>query len=855
MTRQETRQVFGRRDMECAVVKRGSGGRITVAEHGWSEFVIVRPAAASPSQMYAAAELRRFIREMTGADLAFRTDDQPLPRKAILLGETAHTARVLGAKPDMMSLGDDGFRLVTAGDRICILGGAARGTLYGVYELLERYWGCRWYASFHSVIPRRKTLFLDPVDDIQKPAFMLREPYWWEMRDGDFAARCRANGHGMGLETRHGGKIRFGRNMFCHTFYDLVPPAEFFESHPEYFSFFDGKRQVGRSQLCLTNSDVLRIVTERTLSAIRSDPTAQLFSVSQNDWAGRCKCERCLEIETREDSPAGPLIHFVNQVAEQVEKESPGVWIETLSYWYTRKPPKTIRPRHNVAVRLSTILCDFSRPLHRSPHPANALFVEELKGWSALTDKLIVWDYTTNFHNYVGPHPNFAAMSENIRLFRDQGAVGVFEQGANEGPHAEFGELRAWLIAKLLWHPDQPVEGLLDDFFAGYYGVASVPIREYFDELQELLSNADTPLLIYDPIRTGWLTMSFVRKAERLWARAEKLARNDPDLLWRVRMGGMPVLWARLKLMGAPSPRFVIRGGRLLHRGADPAYLAAGRELLLRVEEGGVWVREGEAAHRQEILDIARHVQGHKLVEAADAGVRVATAPTRGGSALIWSVMGSWNLLSPDGGGLEIVNRHTDLDRPGADEFEAAETAPGRIVLRSVPPRIAQTSNPPREAVTVERALSVRGDELILDQTFRMERQTEKIAPAVRVGLRLDGAVVVKAGGCSKRLVRRRGTNDSFMELREAMLGNEVIQIGVGGVVFRVDLSKGRKERITVRVDSARRAVVLTALYPEREVGPGRRRRYRVALSSSGIRCSIPRWRANRGSMAVEWCT
>jgi hypothetical protein len=487
-----------------------------VVEHGRSEFVIVRSVAASPSQTYAAAELRRFIREMTGADLAVRTDDQPLPRKAILLGETAHTARVLGAKPDLASLGDDGFRLVVAGDRICIVGGPVRGTLYGVYELLERYWGCRWYASFHSVIPKRKSLSLEPMDDTRKPAFVLREPYWWEMRYGDFAARCRANGHGMDLEAQHGGKIRFGRDMFCHTFYDMVPPAEFFESHPEYFSFFDGKRQVGRSQLCLTNADVLRIVTERTLAAIRADPTAQLFSVSQNDWAGRCKCERCMEIETREDAPAGPLIHFVNQVAERVEKEFPGVWIETLSYWYTRKPPKTIRARHNVAIRLSTIFCDFSRPLNRNAHPDTALFVEELRGWSGLTGQLIVWDYTTNFHNYVGPHPNFGAMVENIRLFRDRGATGVFEQGANDGPHAEFGELRAWLIAKLLWNPDQPVEGLLDDFFAGYYGVAAAPIRAYFDALQELISNADKPLLVYDPMRNGWLTMAFVRKAERL---------------------------------------------------------------------------------------------------------------------------------------------------------------------------------------------------------------------------------------------------------------------------------------------------------------------------------------------------
>ena len=402
--------------------------------------------------------------------MPIRTDDDPLPDKAILLGETDYTERVLGSKPDLGALGEDGFRLVTAGDHLCVIGGQARGTLYGVYELLERHWGCRWYASFYSVIPKHDSLTLNAMDETQLPAFAMREPYWWEMRNGDYAARCRANGNGMGLEDRHGGKIRFGGGLFVHTFYRLVPPDEYFDKHPEYFSLVDGKRQIGWSQLCLTNPDVVRIVTERVLEAIRRDPTAKLFSVSQNDWDGHCQCESCMAIEKREDSPAGTLIHFVNQVAEQVEKEFPNVWIETLAYQYTRKPPKTIRPRHNVVPRLCTIECDFSLPLDKSPYPQNVRFVEHIKGWSAITDKLFVWDYTTNFHNYVGPHPNFPAIPGNIAFFRDNHVVGLFEQGANEGPHAEFGELRSWLIAKLLWNPDQPVEPLLDDFFAGYYG-------------------------------------------------------------------------------------------------------------------------------------------------------------------------------------------------------------------------------------------------------------------------------------------------------------------------------------------------------------------------------------------------
>ena len=64
--------------------------------YGASNYVIVHPANSSPSQIYAAKELQSFTRQMTGATLPIVTDDASLPAAAILLGETRHTAAVLG---------------------------------------------------------------------------------------------------------------------------------------------------------------------------------------------------------------------------------------------------------------------------------------------------------------------------------------------------------------------------------------------------------------------------------------------------------------------------------------------------------------------------------------------------------------------------------------------------------------------------------------------------------------------------------------------------------------------------------------------------------------------------------------
>jgi hypothetical protein len=521
---------------------------LTLATRGQPAFfTIVKPVAASASQQYAAEELQKFTEQMTGVKLPIVADDTPLPAHAILLGNTRYTEQLLGAAVDRTALGEDGFRLKTCASHLLVMGSATRGTLYGVYELLERFGGCRWYTTWHSVIPQRETLSVPVLDETQKPAFALREPFWFDMFDGDLAARNKANGNNMRLTDKHGGKIRFGGDLFVHTFEILCPSGELFDLHPEYFSEINGKRRKEHTQLCLTNPDVLKIVTARLLERIRKDPTAKLFSVSQNDWYQFCTCPACKAIDDREESHAGTMITFVNQVAEAVEREFPNVWIETLAYQYTRKPPKTVRPRRNVVPRLCSIECDFAKPLDQSAFKQNLSFVEDMRGWSAMTDKLYVWDYTTNFRSYIGPFPNVLALQGNVRFFRDNHVVGLFEQGAYQGRHADFAELKAWLLAKWLWNPELPIEPLLKDFFEGYYGKAAPFVRQYFDEVHTFYEGkSDKPLVIFEDVSSLALSEDFLVRATRLWQQAEEAVNESPAHAYNVRMAAIPFLFTRL---------------------------------------------------------------------------------------------------------------------------------------------------------------------------------------------------------------------------------------------------------------------------------------------------------------------
>ena len=483
------------------------------------------PQAPRPSETYAAEEYAAWTAKLTGGKA---------PELEIVRDDT---------------LGEDGFRLRNVGGRLVVSGGR-RGVLYGVYEALERFGGIEWLAVGTTVVPANGAFRLpEGLDEMQKPAFELRQPLWYDvMHNADLAARMKLNS--SQLQERHGGCSHLFDTKLrnCHTFEWLVPQEDYWKDHPEYYSEWEGKRRKGKTQLCLTNPDVLRIVTEKVLQRIEANPGAKYFGISQNDWGFYCTCTNCAAVDAEEESHAGTVIRFVNAVADEVAKRHPDKVIETLAYQWSRKPPKKTRVRANVMPCLCSIECEFKNPLAASEFAANRSFMDDLHGWAAQTDQLYVWDYTTDYANYLYPFPNVLVLQENIRTFRANKVKSLFEQGAYQGRHADFAELKTWLIAKWMWNPDQPLEPLLKRFFDGYYGAAAAAVRRYFDELHALprKGEAGNPLSIYESAYAPSMTDDFLERAARLWDEAERLVKDDPVRSYNVRMGRLPVDATRL---------------------------------------------------------------------------------------------------------------------------------------------------------------------------------------------------------------------------------------------------------------------------------------------------------------------
>ena len=521
---------------------------------------IVLPANPGPSAKYAAEELQRYVEKMTDVKLPLVEGEAKGKGQSIRLVQTGE-------------YGTDGFRIRVKGGTVEISGGR-RGILYGVYELLETHGGCGWYASWHEAIPRKDAFSVQSdLDDIQKPAFEMRMPTWQDVRENAaFAARLRVNGHACDgapdmMSKLGGSPMSFVRGLGnCHTFGRILPPKKYFQEHPDWFSEVKGVRRDGRTQICLTNPEAFeqsysniceyieRDIVQRRKAGSGAVADMLVAGVSQGDWHNFCECADCKAIDDREESHAGSLLHFVNRMADRLAERYPGLKTETLVYQYTRKAPKTMRPNGNVIPCLCSIECSFAKPLAERGDRHNSAFMDDLEKWGRLSKNLYVWDYTMRPHHYFHPFPNVHVLGPNLQAFRDNNVKYVFAQG---GPtYGEFAQLKGWLLAKLMWNPDQPLEPLLDRFFRGHYGAAAPYVREYFDRVERtVIERENVRFTIWEKDRPDLFPDSFVSWARGVFAKAKEAVKGDALLSKNVRIAAFTPVCLNLDRRAAEAKR------------------------------------------------------------------------------------------------------------------------------------------------------------------------------------------------------------------------------------------------------------------------------------------------------------
>ena len=486
---------------------------------------IVIPKQATEIEKLAGQQLQHYFLQVADSNITLVDEGTLKHRSAIYIG---HTAFAISKKISVDQLDEDGYLLRSDGNNIVLVGGTKGGLQYGVYDFLEEL-GFRKFAPKETVAPSSLATPLSKANKVFNPRIKYRTTSY-----SDMGEQAYADWHKISSRSDWG--------LFVHTFDTLVPEKKFGESHPEYYSFIDGKRKPG-TQLCLSNPDVLALLIANLRNKMADKPNAKYWSVSQDDNDQYCRCEQCTALNTKYGGlPSGSIIFFVNQVA----KAFPNKIISTLAYWYSRKAPKNITVESNVNI----MLCNIESSRQAPVFVTDKAFSNDLKDWGALAKDILIWDYNIQFTNFVSPFPNLFTIKPNVKFYTDNNVNALFMQANNEAA-AEMALLRSYLISKLMWNPDADDQSIIDEFLNGYFGAAGEFIRKYIDRMQTALVESKKSLSIFgDPIdaKEGYLSAAMMTEYNILFDQAEVAVQSDPMLLRRVQTARLPIMYAAVQI-------------------------------------------------------------------------------------------------------------------------------------------------------------------------------------------------------------------------------------------------------------------------------------------------------------------
>lgn len=524
----------------------------SVTIFGKSEYSIIYNEEGRAAEVNAAEQLAKYLKLITGRDFPLLSDKTATTDCEIVVGKTSREGTCF--ELDREALTEDELRVFTSGKRLVLLGGGTRGTLYAVFDFLEML-GCGFYATDCEKVPTLNEIKLpEDLNVDETPAFEYRDIFQTCTYDMETAVKLRLNGGllvgntvGRKITAKWGGAITYAGESFVHTFNQFVPVTVYAKTHPEYFSLINGERNTTPlyTQLCLTNEDVYQLVLSGVKNWLSTNKSAGIISVSQYDSYVidcYCTCENCKAINDYEGSAAGTLLHFVNRIADDIKEDYPDVVVSTLAYQHTVTPCKHEVPRDNVSIEYCTGMCCAHGVSDDHPTCNNTkIAAANIENWAKVCDRIYIWDYTVNFAHYLCPFPNLYSVAESIKFYSEHNVKGVFMQGMyqdnSDSKSGEFGELRAYLMAKLMWDPTLDPDELINDFIKNYYSESAADyIRAYLDKIHTDLDESGKCWYIVDPadLFNGILDDDEIASLDAMWESA-KAATVDTVYYDRVR--------------------------------------------------------------------------------------------------------------------------------------------------------------------------------------------------------------------------------------------------------------------------------------------------------------------------------
>lgn len=484
----------------------------------------------------AGAEiLQNYIERATGTRLPITKDLNAAP--AIVLGDNPLAAE-LGLVGSEMPV--EGFAIRTAPDRVFIVGNdagpGANGTVWGVYEFLERFLDMRWYfpspvkgdsSDLGQDIPGRTDLVIDPVWLEDAPVFRKRE-IWppvanpWAGNGLNLAplqAFLRAGSswpHQLVVHAPQGGALTQLVNRYGESILQIRPdgtrdPSMLSYAAPETLAMYLDQmdRHFNHGEKAPMIQGLAVTVSPGDVELADYHPRARELWQSGVQYGGASRV----------------MADFVQRLAEASRERFPRATIVYLPYLNYTAAPEGYRFPGNVEVQLCGMpgLASYKEEAIRRAEQDN------IDRWVAISGRPIqnwhydVWPAHRTKAAYQYPH----VIQRHYRDNREK-TVGTFINGDfNHWPRQHI-SLYCWL--KVLWNPDFNVDAAMDGFCRRMFGPAGATMRTLLGMQAAGWEESEWPGGRFSP--RGIYEVSYPRpdvlRMEELWAQAKAEAAADP---------------------------------------------------------------------------------------------------------------------------------------------------------------------------------------------------------------------------------------------------------------------------------------------------------------------------------------
>lgn len=482
-----------------------------LVENGGTKYKIVIPKDASECEVYSAGELQEYVKKSAGVTLSIVRDNAgvSLGQELISIGKTT-----LAAGLEAKNLNVDGFKIKTEKKTVLIKGERDRGTLYGVYDFLEKFVGTKFLTVDYEYVPELTEIPLYESDVTEIPDFETRTRHENDMGGNvEGFAKLRLTNQsnpGGASSAKYGGDYSDDWSNGVHAFngildyrvygqtktdHTVCKNPETCTEHTDWYAVPKDNSSEGDPypQWCLSNGmtddgelsseegTLAKAAIEGLKNLILKKDKAIYVGLGQNDNRNVCLCNDCKRQRDLIGGYGAHQVAFCNLMSKELQKwmDSEGIDRQikyvTYAYMYTFDAPNKEAPKVSLASPVDNVyvmLCPYTNyynyPLMDTVNNAN--FAINAQGWADVTDNFMIYDYATNFTHPLTWYPNFTTIKPNLEWFKQAGMSVVTSAPAKISYQRE---LQTYIYSKMLWHIEYDLNELISEFNRYYLGAAA----------------------------------------------------------------------------------------------------------------------------------------------------------------------------------------------------------------------------------------------------------------------------------------------------------------------------------------------------------------------------------------------